>query len=66
MADNFFVNLSNSIGHIEAQYNIQLNSIYLNTFNSSTSKIFKSVGAFEKDTSKQINEMIYIDISFKI
>lgn len=73
LTDNIFQNLSNSIGHIESQYNLSLNNIFLNGLISDSTYWFKSVESFQKVLDSDpvmwkllIKKMIYIDISFKL
>lgn len=62
-SDDFFIDIKNGIGHIESQYNLELNSIYLSTLKSGLDTWFKSIESIQ---SKSIKELVYMDISFKL
>mgnify|MGYP005606337301 FL=1 len=72
IVDNeFFTNFENSIGHMESQYGLKINSMYLYTsglwFNSvDTLKRYVTIKVNDKDKMHILKNLVYIDIVFEI
>ncbi len=70
--NDFFNSFQNSIGHMESQYNLKVNSIFYRTYGNLWAN---SVGALKKylttkigdrDKMNSLKSVLYIDITFEI
>jgi hypothetical protein len=67
--DDFFDELQSAIKHVESEFNLQLGSIYLRTFDgvwfNSVSRMKRYIDELPFDKKSSLRHVLYLDLTFK-